>query len=340
LALGVIFAPALQADEAEWKAVKATVVLLNEKADYISPVFRSVPVGGDSLSFPVEGGSLAIVVSTQKVMVDHDLNGKADFVAAQGAKSTPFTLPLTYSDGQKVKHTYAVVKAGAGWALKRMSGMSANIDGNKALFVDENNNGRFSESNEDAVFPGTELWGCPTSDLMLLGGKLYEVKTNESCTEVSYRPYAGKTGKVDIFKDWSGKTTPKTAIFKVSCESGSMFMNVATKGEVVVPTGNYNLMIAYMPEIVIQGGNASFSVGEESTATFKWGMKLSINAALSVDDTGKKFTLSPTPTITGIAGERITGAFMENARFAFKVTNATANGAPIGKETPWSVCFS
>jgi hypothetical protein len=121
IAFGVIFAPALQADEAEWKAVKATVVLLNEKADYISPVFRSVPVGGDSLSFPVEGGSLAIVVSTQKVMVDHDLNGKADFVAAQGAKSTPFTLPLTYSDGQKVKHTYAVVKAGAGWALKRMS---------------------------------------------------------------------------------------------------------------------------------------------------------------------------------------------------------------------------
>jgi hypothetical protein len=341
LLLGLVaFAtPALRADDNDWKTVKTKVELLPDKGDVTSPFFRPAPVGGDKLNLPVEGGSMTIVVSAQKVMVDNTGSGKADFLAAQGDRSTPFQVTLVYGNGDKVKHTYAIFKNGSNWALKRVSGISVNMEGTKIILSDENNNGNFCETGGDAIFVGSSPWGIPLSSVVIAGGKLYEIKYNESGTEMSYRLYTGKTGKVDICKEWTGKSDPKSAIFKGSCDAGTVFIDVAGK-EVSVPVGSYGLMAAYLPDVTITGGNTSFQASEENVATMKWGPKLSVSASLSVDPSGKKWTLSPVPTVRGVSGESYAGAFMEEGKFAFKVVMASANGAPIGREQPWSMCAS
>jgi len=342
LLLGLVaFAtPVLQAEDTDWKVIKTKVELLPEKSDMSSPMFRPAAVGGDKLTLPVEGGSMTIVVTTQKVMVDNSGSGKADFLAAQGDRSTLFQVTLVYSNGEKVKHTYAIVKNGSNWMLKRMSALTASLEGTKMLMVDENNNGQFCEEGIDASFVGGSIWGIPTSSVVNAGGKLFEVKFNESGTEMSYKPYSGKTGKVDIFKEWTGKANPKVAIFKGTTEAGTIFIDVAGKGDVAVPTGSYALLAAYLPDVTISGGNTTFQASEENVATMKWGVKLSVSATISVDPSGKKWTLSPVPMVRGVSGESYAGAFMEEGKFAFKVVMATANGAPIGREQPWSMCAS
>jgi hypothetical protein len=52
------------------------------------------------------------------------------------------------------------------------------------------------------------------------------------------------------------------------------------------------------------------------------------------------FTISPGPQVEGLAGEKYIGDYMEDARFKFDVSLATANGKPIGRPSTWSVCFS
>ncbi len=337
--LSLLFLPPTNAEQADWKTVKTKVVPLG-KLECVSPAFKPKAVGGDRIDLPVAGGKgIPIKITPQKVLIDKDLNGKLKFTAAQGSMSKVFPVTLVYSNGDKVRHFYKITKAGSGWALVRMSALEAAVEGKRIWIIDENNNGIFGEEGEDGIYYAKKPWGWPFSNVTLIGGKLVELKLNESGKELSYRPYAGPTGKLDIFKEWNGKKKPEVVIIQGSTDDGAVFLNAAFKGAIDVPPGNYRFLVAYMKDVFIRGGNGgNFTVEEGGeAAAFKWGMPLKIQAAVSYDRRRKKFTVSPTPRITGAAGESYTGDFLNGNRVAgFKLQLATANGKPVGRPTKWT----
>ncbi len=340
--LSLLLLPALNATGEDWKTAKTKVVQLG-KTEYSSPVLKNGAVGGDFLALPVEGGKgLPIKVTPQKVNVDLDFKGKFDFVAAQGAKSTPFEVKLVYEGGEKTTHSIQVLKQGSAWVYTRASGVEASIEGAKILLLDDNNNGIFGEEGADGLYIDKKEWGAPLSRVIFVGGKLYEIEFNKSATELKYRPFEGQTGKVDLVKEWKGAKTPEAIIVQGSTQAGSVFLDLAGKGELTVPTGTYNLVSAHMSNVLIRRGNkTTFEVAEGATATMKWGLKLSVSATASLDKERKQFTVHPVPKVIGEGGEEYSGPFMsEDPKFKFIVQQTTANGKPVGRETTWAICFS
>lgn len=340
--LSLLILPALNASGEDWKEVKTKVVLLG-KTECTSGVLKYGNVGGEFINLPVEGGKgLPIKVSPQKVVVDMDMKGKFDFTAAQGAKTTVFEVKLVYSDGENAKHSIQVLKNGNGWVFSRASAVEANLDGTKVWLLDDNNNGIYGEVGSDGFYVDKKQWGAPLSSLVYAGGKLFEIEFNQSGSLLKYRPYAGSTGKIDIFKEWTGSKNPEAILVQGSTQSGKVYMDLSDKGEMTVPTGSYSLMTAHMEGVDIRGGQkTTFEVGEGAVATMKWGPKLDVSAAASLDKTKNQYTLSPTPKVTGISGEEYVGTYMTaDPRFKFEVTQATANGKPVGRATTWSICFS
>jgi hypothetical protein len=340
--LSLLILPALNASGEDWKEVKTKAVLLG-KTECKSGVLKYGNVGGDFINLPVEGGKgLPVKVSPQKVLVDKDGKGKFDFTAAQGAKSTVFEVKLVYGEGETAKHWIQILKNGNGWVFARANALEANLDGTKVWLLDDNNNGIYGEEGADGLYIDRKEWGAPLSHLVYAGGKLFEIEVNQSGSLLKYRPYAGTTGKVDIFKEWTGSKNPQAVIVQGSTQSGKVYLDISDKGEMVVPTGTFNLMSAHMEGVDIRGGQkTAFEVGEGATATMKWGLKLEVFAAASVDRTKNQYTLSPVPKVTGIGGEEYLGSYMtEDPRFKFEVQQATANGKPVGRETTWAICFS
>jgi len=328
----------LSADDAAWTAVKGTSTPLS-KDNPISPVYKAKMISGDYIDLPVGNGKgLQVLTSTQKVLVDPNCTGKVEFNAAQGEKSSPFSVTLVYASGEKVKQSFLIFGNGGGaWYIRRNSGMSYTIDGVKFLALDENCNGIYGEENEDGLYGASDSFGIPLGRLVLANGKIYEIQINESGTELKYKPFTGALGNVDIFKEWGGKTNPNVVCVKGTTGAGTAYFNVAAKGPVPVPQGSYVLVRAYGKEVEIMPGNTSFQVGEGETATMKWGSKLEIRATVNVDSAGGKFSILPMPKVFGCSGEQYLGSYIENPRFAFSVTCCNANGQPIGKAINWMI---
>ncbi|MFA4987407.1 MAG: hypothetical protein WC712_12550 [Candidatus Brocadiia bacterium] len=326
----------LAADDAAWTSVKPSVITLS-KDNPVSPAFKATSVGGDFISLPVGNPKgLPIMVNSQKIMVDKDLTGKFEFTAAQGEKSTPFQVTLVYPNGEKVRHWFVIFKDGSNWAMRRNSGVSFSFEGGKVAVLDDNNNGIYGEESEDGLY-SNDSWGAPLGRLAMINGKIFEIQINDSATELKYRPYTGPLGSVDICKEWTGKSVPKSVIVKGSTGAGTAYFDVAGKAPVSIPVGSYTLVRAYFDDVEIFPANTSFSTSEGNVATMKWGMKLELRASVNVDSAGKKFSILPMPQVFGCSGEQYKGAFMEGARFQYTVTCCTANGQPVGKTINWTI---
>jgi hypothetical protein len=332
--------PVLRADDGEWKTVKTKFVEFG-KEELRSVVLRPGSLSGDQIALP--GGGLKVKIERSKVLVDVKGKGTPDFVAAQGPVSKPFTVTITYPDESKAKYGIKLVQQGASWGWIRNCGVEAVIGGSKVLFTDDSSNGIYGEEKADAIYFDKKTQGCPYSNIIVAGGVAYEVKINESGTEVQYRAYTGKVGSVDILKEWGGKDAPDTIIVQGNTDAGIVFLDIAAKGAVSVPQGSYSLIRAYLPGVEIsQGQSTTFTVADGDAATMKWGLKLKVlaNLTTSMVKDKKMFTLNPVPSVEGAAGEKYAGEFMDDARFKFEVSLATANGKPIGRPMTWSPCFS
>ncbi|GAB4152992.1 MAG: hypothetical protein Kow00107_03420 [Planctomycetota bacterium] len=338
--LSLLFLPALKAEDGEWKITKTRFVELG-KSEILSPVLKPGTFSGDKIDLP--GGGFKVKLDNQKVLVDVKGKGTPDYTAAQGTASKPFVVDIVYADGTTQKYGIKVLKNGNSWAWIRNSVLEATIDRTKLWIADENCNGIYGEVGADAIYFDKKDRGCPFSPVVFAGGSCYEISVVESGAELKYKPYTGKLGKVDIFKDWNGKKDPETVLVQGNTEAGEIFLDIAAKGAIDIPLGSYTMVRAYLPGVeIIKGQSTTFEVGGSEPATMKWGLKLKVVASVSVSQVkGKEtFTLNPVPAVEGVSGERYVGAYMEDARFKFNVSQATANGKPIGRPTTWSVCFS
>lgn len=335
IGLSLLFLPALPAEEDGWVTVKTSSVQLT-KGEYVSACLKMATVGGDAIAFPVKGGSIPIKVSQDKVLIDKELNGKIDFLAAQGERSKPITVDLEHSNGDKVKYTFIITKARGSWVLNRQCGVSAKIGGSEFLFLDDNNNGIYGEEGADGVYYDKKEFGLPMSYLVTTATGLFEISLTPSGKDLKYRPYSGQVGKVDMLKEWAGSKTPTTIIVRGQA-AGTVHFDVAGKGGVTVPVGNYMLVSAELPSVTVKGGNGpSFNVTEGEMASVKWGHDLTVKASFTYDDFKKKLILNPMPKIYGADGIELIGKFLDDGIIKFLVVQTNANGQPMGKAAYWS----
>jgi hypothetical protein len=340
LGLSLLFLPSLQAEDDAWSSTKTSSMQWT-RGEYTSAALKPCIVGGDFISLPVKGGAgIPIKVSPEKVLVDASLNGKVDFLAAQGERSKPITVELEYENGDKAKYTFAIAKVGGSWAMSRQCGVSAKIEGTDFLFLDDNNNGIYGEEGSDGIYYGKKEAGCQFSHIVAAGGKLFEIELSKSGKELKYRPYAGQSGKVDILKDWQGKKSPDTIIVR-GIVAGTVYFDIAGKGEFVLPVGSYALVSAELPDVTIKAGNGPcFNVEPEGVASVKWGHGLEVRASLTYDSFKQKIMLNPIPKVFGADGVEYIGKFKDDGKFKFKVTQTNANGQPVGKSAFWSQTVS
>ena len=305
-------------------------------------MFKLAGVTSGKLELPTkDGNGIPCMIKNGKVMIDKDLKGKMNFRAAQGEASKPFSVLLHYDNGDRLKQTYSIIKKGGGWGLKRMSGMQATINRAKILFLDDNNNGFYGDENEDAIYVGKSLYGCPLSSVVLANGALFDLKISKSGKVVEYRPYAGgDVGQVDIHKEWAGKKAPDNIIVSGKTDVGSACFDLAGKSKSLpfLPVGKYRLVVGMLPNVIIKAGNGpTFTVVKDKIATVKWGNDLKVTASASFNKKKSMLTMNPLPKVTGPEGVKYLGDYMQNGRFVIKVIPCNANGEPIGKTTRWSM---
>jgi hypothetical protein len=340
LGLSLLFLPALHA-EGEWETAKTRVVKLDKNTEFSSVVYKPASVSGDMLELPVENGSgVKVSIKDNKVLVDVLQNGTPKFMASQGEMSKPFDLTLSYEDPdskkpERVKHTFILPLVSGSFRLVRQDAMELTINKTKVWIVDENSNGIYGEANQDALYFDKKENGCPFGEVALIGDSLFEIKCNQAGTQVEFRPYAGKTGFVDVNKAWAGSKNPETVIVR----NGDAFYDVACKQQVPLPVGDYKVHVAYLGKVVIDASSKGieFQVSAEKTSEPEWGNKLTIQATCSFIAKTSKVTINSLPKIFGSFGEGYVGKYMEDGRFKIEVVPCTANGDPVGKATNWSM---
>lgn len=337
LGLSFLVLPPVNAEDGtDWKESKTKVKQVGRE-DFTSPVYRIQSLG-NVLELPgKDGEGFKVKIDGDKVLVDVKQSGTPDFKAAQGTMSKPFELTLYYKDGEKVKHSYKVLQVKGGWGIVRQSFVEATIDGKSVVLVDENCNGIYGEEDLDGLFIGGKLFGCPHSNVVLINGKLFELKVNDSATVVRYRPLTCKTGAVNLGENWGGKAQPLCTVVIGKSDFGSVAMDIPNS-VVMLPEGDYRIYCSYFTDIVMNASQAKleFVVKEGTTASPVWGKDLKMKATINYDKKNQKILCDPLPSVYGPAGEQYQGTYMDDGRFKIEVQPCSANGDPVGKGTTWS----
>ena len=184
-------------------------------------------------SFP---GKFKVETEGTVLHIDRDADGKSD--AKVEGDSGLVTLRGKHADGAKFAYSLRLVKGNAGWGYASSGAALGLIDGRKIRFIDQNNNGRYNDYGKDAMVIGQGKHATFLSKAVNISGKLYAIEISPDGRKLTYTPYAGAKGTLDLTTHFSTKGKLLSAI--VQSENGEMAFDV-TGDPLEVPTGTYHL---------------------------------------------------------------------------------------------------
>ena len=88
------------------------------------------------------------------------------------------------------------------------------IDGQKIRIIDQNNNGRYDEYGKDAMVVGQGRYASFLSKVINVRGKLYSIEVSRDGRTLTYEPYAGKSGTLDMTTKFATKGKLLSAIVR------------------------------------------------------------------------------------------------------------------------------
>lgn len=199
-------------------------------------IYGMIPIahdGEDGFFVDAEEYSLA---------VDTDGNGKFD----QEVKGQGGFLTLSGRDaaGEKMQYSVRIRAGDKGWEYSCSGMMRGKVRGVTVSIVDQNNNGRWNDVGEDAMFLGKAEAASFLSQVVNLDGELYEMEVSADGRAVVTQPYSGPRATLNLAASFDAEGELVTAVMRSSDRQYS-FEFAGEKNGLAVPAGSYVLEHAF-----------------------------------------------------------------------------------------------
>ena len=318
---------------ADWNTIK-DVVTVGPKIVDISDNFIPLPNPKDEFN-----KGFACKASGKLVSLDVDGDGIMERDVKDKDNFIPYK--LDYGDGQPLPYQMRIWQRGSRkndngeivtiWSFQRACFMRGKTTVGTFTLIDDNNNGCYNDYGIDAIIIGSSKQAELLSSIIMVKGKLYELKVERNGAKIAIKEYNEQTGKIEVLKglNFPGQK-PEQVI--ITAENNIYFNVPIQKSLVMVPVGEYWIFAASLGKRtkVKNSRETAVKVAEskDRPTVLKWGgpFKLIVEpqAVLSgslvkfippADDTPPRLEEKPLdcpfirmnlPKIVGVMGEEYT----------------------------------
>ncbi len=165
------------------------------------------------------------------------------------------------------------------------------LDGQKIVLIDDNNNGTYSDYGTDSFVVGSGKTAQFLSEVISVGDKLYRIKIpNPLGTELQWMPYTDPTGKIEV--KFKGKKTPSCLYVVGKGANSKTIIPLDAKNPVSVPVGTYYFYFGILKDgkgrnaswaEIRKGDSKSFEVNADETFSLELGAPFSFNYEVRTD---------------------------------------------------------
>lgn len=296
----VVGSPAVAADDAPGPESVALRPTIKKKWDYLVPNERWRPIED---SIEIGGFVFATEVkSDSKILVATKPDAKPRFTADY--EGTVVRLSAETSSGEDFETAVRIRgnRQGAfSWAPAGIR--EGEVAGESVWIIDSNGNGSFDDVGEDSVVVGRTRGAAKLGSVWLVDDELYEVEIDASGSTLTYQPYTGEVGYLDVTSEFDMKGDLVSAVFA----DGDICLQLAdTRNEVPVPAGRYVLEWGHVEKgkgaaDIVRGEMPTIEVEPGATTVLAWGHD--VHGAPDVRRGASSVTVQPTYRIWGGAGE-------------------------------------
>ena len=247
-------------------AAERTQVALQPRAyrtwDLLLPAERFAEVGAGFAVAHQGGARFAAQVEGKRLRADLDGNG--EFEALVEGEEGFLTFSGTSAEGHPLGYSVRVVQPqGKPWMYSCGGAMVGEIAGTKVQIIDQNLNGEFDDVGEDALVIGRDNAASFLSDVVSIGGALYSLQVARDGATLSYEPFTGAAGTLDLLAGFEGKAKLQAAIV-VSADGARSFSLAKARGGLRVPAGEYKL---HSGQLVLGDARAHIATGRAAPIT-------------------------------------------------------------------------
>ncbi len=190
---------------------------------------------GTELEFSARlGKPIPVQASGTLLLVDANVDGTFE-LRTEGAK--PRTMTLTGIGATPRRYSISLMDNG-GWKFRSACCLVAKVGDVSVRFFDQDSNGRFDDFGTDAVVVGRGRTACFLSKILSIDGVLYEIDLDDQGHRLSYSPYGGDVGTLDV----SVATQAKVLGAVIRSDDGKYSFELSRMASPVrVPVANYSL---------------------------------------------------------------------------------------------------
>ena len=236
--------------------------------DLVLPKESFARVSGD-FRFPESSSSVFKTrLDGAALRVDKDGNGKMEAVIE--GKEGLVTLRGKTPTGDKFLYALRFRKTNSGWIYAASGAALGMIDGQKVRIIDQNNNGRYDDYGADAMVIGQGRHATFLSRVINVRGKLYSIDVSTGGQSLTFEPYSGARGTLDMTTRFATKGKLLSAI--VRSTDGTHSFNMVG-GPIEIPAGHYEL---YQGKIGVGRNLVTFSKGGVAPIKVEPGAKRSV----------------------------------------------------------------
>lgn len=236
-------------------------------------------------------------------------------------------------DGKPFAYTARFKKAGDNWQWASGGTMRGKFNGQSIELIDANNNGSYADFGADGIIVGKGTAAAMLSKVVNVKGDLFEVSVDDSGRSMTFTPFAGETGNLNLLKGFKARGKLQAAVVSSKDGSYSFEMSRAKKG-MEVPVGEYVLTSGFVSAgsetaRIRTGKMEPVSVVAGEKTVLSWGS--SVN--LDFDFTAQNGTVTVNPASMhyyGAAGEEYYDWFPDAVSPKILIANAKT-GRPVGE---------
>jgi hypothetical protein len=270
--------------ELGWKSYDATYVPVKDwNLKTFSGGYASLLKRGDGQVIPLpvkDHDGVSVRAEQFAIEIDGNHDGKMDDrIKTDGAMSL---VSLVYADGTIAPYAVRWQKGQGIWNWQRSGYWMATINKTQLGIIDNNNDGKYDANGEDAISIGLTGYATPLSDVISLGGTLFNIKVEENGKKVWVKEYVGETGKLDGRTGHKSNGQLSSAVF----QKGQTYIDLCTIKDkaAVVPAGQYTFFggecratSGGQTAMMKTGNMAAVDVKKDDTTKLAWGMDLKID---------------------------------------------------------------
>jgi hypothetical protein len=287
------------------------------------------------LPLPNEGRKFGLGVEDKQssIEVDTDADGILDTHLPPNGGIVTVKVCYGKEEGE-APYTVQIFRLEGGLRFRRHSFTAGKFQNTELFLIDEDNNGKFNDYSTDALVVGNNICACTLANVMMISGKLFELKVALSGKKLSLRPFTAKKGKLNLVSGFNAKGNLLYAIVlgKVKNEKGKEFtaaFDLAGQAKGAdIPVGTYELHAAAVgstnkltARIKQTKECKEITIAESSSVKIDWGAPARAEFSYDISSTGNLRVSPDSIRIYGAYGEFYSDMGINESLFGVQVKN-------------------